>query len=106
MWVRELPKDVSAETKVFRGLTFIDFVVVLGMYVVFDGFKILVAPQVVFYYTLFTVVLGVALTARSLTNPHRHNFEALLIFIMKDRDIYLPCLVNEEDRIPLIRGRI
>lgn len=83
-------KEIKSETKVARGIYLFDlfFVIVYFTVSLILGGAVHARLRIPFY--LFSLAAALFLTAKSRTNRHRRNYEALLLFLRRDREVYLP----------------
>lgn len=91
-------KEIKSETKVAKGIYLFDFFFVLiyctASFIL--GGAVHARLRILFY--AYSMVCALFLTAKSRTNRHRRNYEAMILFLRRDREVYLP-VVNLSKRI-------
>lgn len=87
-------QEIKSETKVGKSIYLFDFFFLLtyGAVSFLLGSMVHSMLQIPFY--IWSAVWGIFLTLKSGWNKKRRNWESILLYIRKDREVYYP-LVNE-----------
>lgn len=85
-------QDIKAETKVGKNIYLFDFFFLLVWATVtfMCGSFVHENLRIVFYF--FSAACGIFLTLKSSWNKRRRNWESLILFIRKDREVYRPVI--------------
>ena len=91
-------KEIKSETKVNKWIYLFDlfFVIIYCTVSFILGGAVHAGLRIPFY--LYSIICALFLTAKSRTNRHRRNYEAMILFLRRDREVYLPA-VNQQERI-------
>lgn len=87
-------QDIKSETKVGKSIYLFDFFFLLTYGAVSFLLGSMVHSMLRIPFYIFSAVCAIFLTMKSSWNKKRRNWESLLLYIRKDREIYLP-IVNE-----------
>lgn len=87
-------QDIKAETKIGKNMFLFDFFFLLVYAAVTLLFANLVHTMLRIPFYIFSACCGIFLTAKSSWNKRRRNWESMLLFLRKDRQIYFP-IMNE-----------
>jgi hypothetical protein len=87
---RQIPTEIKSGAKIFKNIYFTDLIVIFVYWMGMDTFKGGVHPLLATFYTIFNLCVGVFLALPSGTNTGRKNWEALLVFAVKDPKTYHP----------------
>ncbi len=83
-------QEIKSETKVGKSIYLFDlFFLIIYMSVSFILGNIVHEYFRIIFYG-FSMVMALALTAKSFTNHRRRNYEAIILFFQKDTEIYRP----------------
>ena len=85
-----VPQEIKSETKVTKGIYVFDFffLIVYGSLTVM--LKNAVNGTLQIPFIIFSVVMAVVLIGGSTTNRKRRNYQALVLFLNRDRAVYRP----------------
>lgn len=85
-------QDMKSETKVSKNIFLFDFffLLVYGAVSVMLGSGVHSSLRIPYY--IYSAVCALFLTMKSGWNKKRRNWESLILFIRKDREIYYPVL--------------
>lgn len=91
-------QEIKSETKVNKWIYLFDlfFVIIYGTVSLILGGAVHAKLRVLFY--LYSMVCALFLTAKSRTNRHRRNYEAMILFLRRDREVFQP-VINLQERI-------
>ena len=91
-------QEIKSETKVNKWIYLFDlfFVIIYSTVSLILGGAVHARLRIPFY--LYSIICALFLTAKSRTNRHRRNYEAMILFLRRDREVYLP-VVNLSKRI-------
>lgn len=91
-------KEIKSETKVAKGIYLFDlfFVIIYCTVSLILGGAVHASLRIPFY--VYSIFCALFMTAKSRTNRHRRNYEAMILFLRRDREVYLP-VINLSKRI-------
>lgn len=99
-------QEVSSETKVTKNIYLFDLFFILVYISTSVMLGSIVSSRLKIPYYIFSVAFALFFTMKSRTNRKRRNFEGIILFLQKDREIYMPVMnvskkrkriINEED---------
>ncbi len=82
--------EIKSETQVFKHIYLFDFFFLfayIGLTAILSG---IVPGQLKVWFWIFSVICAFILIAPSAGNKKRRNYQAIIIFLRKDRKIYKP----------------
>ncbi|MBY2457026.1 DUF5592 family protein [Clostridioides difficile] len=83
-----IPNEISSETKVFKSIYIIDFLIImLALFFAWLTSSI-VYPTLIIAYFIYTLVVAIFLVAKSPINPGMRNFMSIYLLITRDRKTY------------------
>ncbi|HBG2405080.1 hypothetical protein IR152_15805 [Clostridioides sp. ES-S-0108-01] len=83
-----IPNEISSETKVFKSIYIIDFLIImLALFFAWLTSSI-VYPTLIIAYFIYTSVVAIFLVAKSPINPGMRNFMSIYLLITRDRKTY------------------
>ena len=85
-------QELRSETKVYKGIMLQDFFFIIIYMMAAYVLREMVSPSLRVLYMIFSALTGLYLTSKSRSNPGRRQYEALLLFITKDRAVYRPVI--------------
>lgn len=80
--------ETKSETKVHKNIYLFDFFFILIYFTVSAILGSGVSGALRIPYYIYSVICAFWLTAKSSTNKRRRNYEAVILFIRKDRTVY------------------
>lgn len=80
--IDSIPKEIKSENYLTNGMFLFDIVFIAILWLVGDFFSDLIYGNLVTFYTLLNIVIGVILTRKTSTNPQKRVFQALIIKFM------------------------
>lgn len=83
-------QEVKSETKVSKNIYLFDFFFILIYFTISLILGIAVHENLKIAFYVFSGVCALYLTASSRSNRGRRNYESILLFLRRDRDVYLP----------------
>lgn len=85
-------QEIKSETKVNKWIYLFDlfFVIIYGTVSLILGGTVHAKLRVLFY--LYSMACALFLTAKSRTNRHRRNYEAMILFLRRDREVFQPVI--------------
>lgn len=83
-------QEVKSETKVSKNIYLFDFFFILVYFTISLILGIAVHENLKILFYVFSGICALYLTANSRTNRGRRNYESILLFLRRDRDVYLP----------------
>lgn len=91
-------QEIKSETKVNKWIYLFDlfFVIIYCTVSLILGGAVHAKLRIPFY--LYSIICALFLTAKSRTNRHRRNYEAMILFLRRDGEVYFPA-VNLKERI-------
>lgn len=97
-------QDIKSETKVGKSIYLFDFFFLLTYGAVSFLFGSAVHEMLRIPFYIFSVICAIFLTMKSNWNKKRRNWESLLLYIRRDKEIYHP-LVNDSVATELDKKR-
>lgn len=85
-------KEVKSETKVYKNLYLFDLFFVVIYFAVSMVMGNAVHEKVRFAFYVYSVFCALFLTAKSRTNRKRRNYESIILFLRRDKEIYYPVM--------------
>lgn len=83
-------QEVKSKTKVSKNIYLFDFFFILVYFSISLILGIAVHENLKILFYVFSGVCALYLTTNSRTNRGRRNYESILLFLRRDRDVYLP----------------
>lgn len=83
-------QEVKSETKVSKNIYLFDFFFILVYFTISLILGIVVHENLKILFYVFSGICALYLTTNSRTNRGRRNYESILLFLRRDRDVYLP----------------
>lgn len=94
---RTTTQSIESKTKVWGNIEIFDFFFI-GAYVAISyALSSIVHPKLRLIYMIFSVIMGIFLTARSSFNKNRRNYESLYFLFIKDSFTYRPFRMEGKD---------
>ncbi len=81
-------EDIKSETKVGKSIYIFDMFFIIIYFAVSLVLANMVNPVLKIPFYIYSVVCAVFLTGKSPTNKKRRNYESMIMFLRKDRDVY------------------
>ena len=91
-------QEIKSETKVGKSIYLFDLFYIIIFMTVSFVFGDAVHEMLKIPYYIFSGVCAVFLTSKSLMNRKRRNFESIILFLRRDKNVYLP--VRNESKKP------
>lgn len=90
----ELPfiSEFKSEQRVIWFVYIKDVFILLGFFVIGYIFKNSVHSRLETVFIIYNLFIGIVITRKSKTNPKKRVYEAILIMLMKDKNIYKPVI--------------
>ena len=85
-----VPQEIKSETKVTKGIYVFDFFFLIIYASVTMMLKNMVNGTLQIPFIIFSVLMAVVLIGGSTTNRRRRNYQALVIYLNRDRAVYRP----------------
>ncbi len=85
-------KEIKSETKVYKNLYLFDLFFVVIYFAISLVIGTVVHEKMKFAFYVYSVFWALFLTAKSRTNRKRRNYESILLFLRRDKEIYYPVL--------------
>lgn len=85
-------KEIKSETKVYKNLYLFDLFFVIIYFAVSFVLGEAVHEKLRMAFYIFSIFWALFLTAKSRTNRRRRNFESIILFLRRDKEIYYPIL--------------
>jgi len=95
-----IPKEIKTEVKINKWLYVKDAIfIAIYMTVAYMFESMVYAPFSILYY-VFSVVVAIYLSAPSIANPKRRNWQSFMIYIAKIREtqFFRPIIIREYSR--------
>lgn len=80
--------ETKSETKVHKNIYLFDFFFILIYFTVSAILGSGVSGALRIPYYIYSVICAFWLTSKSRTNERRRNYEAMILFLRKDRNVY------------------
>lgn len=89
-------KNIETPNKVVKHIMVFDFIFVLFYMGITIALKDLVHPSIRIIYFIFSFLMGVFLTAKSVFNKERRNFESIIMMLQRDMNVYKSYIERNE----------
>lgn len=81
--------ETKSQTKVHGNIYLFDFFFILIYFAVSGVLGTAVSDTIRVPYYIFSILTALWLTSRSKSNKRRRNYEALILFLRRDKNVYL-----------------
>lgn len=92
-------QEVSSETKVSKNIFLFDLFFILVFFTVSAILGSLVHSSFRILYYIFSAVVALFLTGKSGKNRKRRNYESIILYLKKDREVYHPETVIDDREV-------
>lgn len=83
-------KEIKSPAKVNKWLYLQDLIFIVAYFGISYAFSTLIYSTLVIPYLIYSAIMGLILTAPSMYNPKRRNWESILLLLRRDTIIYKP----------------
>lgn len=91
-------KNIETPNKVVKHIMVFDFLFVLTYMGIVFALKNLVHPSLRIVFFIFSFLMAVFLTAKSVFNKERRNYESIIMMLQRDTNVYKSYIErNNED---------
>lgn len=84
--------ELKSETKVYKGIMLQDFFFLIIYMMAAYVLRELVSSSLIVVYMIFSFLTALYLTSKSGSNKNRRKYEAIILFLKRDRAVYIPVI--------------
>ena len=89
-------EEIESPSKVTKRIEIFDFFFVIFYMVICIGLKSMISERLSIPFLIFSFLMAICLTSRSLSTKNRRKSESLYFLLTRDRAVYRP-FISEED---------
>lgn len=82
--------ELKSETKVYKGIMLQDFFFLIIYMMAAYVLREFVSSSLRVVYMIFSALIALYLTSKSSSNKNRRKYEAIILFMKRDRAVYYP----------------
>lgn len=95
--MNSIPQEIKSSIRLYKGIFFIDIMVVVLYWNFFSSFDSFVNPKIQIFYTIFNIIIPFILVRPSMSSKGRRVYQSLLFYAIKDKKTYHTDYTVEEE---------
>lgn len=90
--------ELKSEQKFFKNIYVKDFLIIVLFFMFGLIFRNMIHPMLSYWFLAYNVLVGIIITRKAVfTNPKKRLYEAAYIYLIKDKSVYKPIILERKE---------